>query len=170
MRNNFGHANMNPMEEEKRQYGANYLLKGDVGEEKAAETNGLVRKLIEDGGGLITQENGLQKQNLNYFMEKHDTAYFGSLKFIFPPEKIQNLKKSLEKIGLLRVLLTQENQKRETVRNPLRRRVIRRPIAKESLPTEEGVKKELAPTRVERVEPLLQVEEIDKKLEEILGE
>ncbi len=161
MRNNFGHANMNPMEEEKRQYGANYLLRGDTEEEKAAETNGLVRKLIEDEGGLITQENGLQKQNLSYFMEKHDTAYLGSLKFIFPPEKIQNLKKSLEKIGLLRVLLTQENQKKETARRPLRRHTIRRPAAKEYPPTtEEGVKKE----------PPLQVEEIDKKLEEILGE
>ncbi len=160
MRNNFGHANMNPMEEEKRQYGANYLLRGDIGEEKAAETNALVRKLIEDSGGLISQENGLQKQNLSYSIKKHDTAYFGSIKFIFPPEKIQNLKKSLEKIGLLRVLLTQENQKKETVKYPLRRRTIRRPAAKEYPPTEEGVKKE----------PPLQVEEIDKKLEEILGE
>jgi ribosomal protein S6 len=160
---------MNPMEEEKRPYEMNYLLRGDAGEEKAAETNGLVRKLIEDNGGLVTQENGLQKQNLSYSVKRQNAAYLGSLKFIFPPEKIQNLKNSLEKIGLLRVLLTQENQKKETARYPLRRRAIRRPAAKIYPPAEEGVKKEPAPVE-ERVESPLQVEEIDKKLEEILGE
>ncbi len=115
----------------------NYLLGGDLGEEKSAEKGELVRKLIEDSEGLITRENRPQKQNLSYAVKNQNAAYFGSLEFIFPVEKLQNLEKSLEKSELLRFLLTQKKQKKETGRRSVKRFAVRRPLAKEFSPKKE---------------------------------
>lgn len=165
----------------------NYLLGGDLGEEKSAEKGELVRKLIEDSEGLITRENRPQKQNLSYAVKNQNAAYFGSLEFIFPVEKLQNLEKSLEKSELLRFLLTQKKQKKETGRRSVKRFAVRRPLAKEFSPKKEfplilegEAKKEPVSSPASKSQderppenrnlPPLQVEEIDKKLEELLGE
>lgn len=155
---------MASMETETKLYEIGYLLRSDLENEGALRASESVRKIIEDEKGLIIQEIQPQRRNLAYPLKKLDAAYFGSFKFIFPFEKIANLKKSLEKTDLLRLLLTQVKQQKETAKIFPKRRSIRRVSQKESSLSEgEPGKKPPAP------EPL-QVEEIDKKLEEILGQ
>jgi ribosomal protein S6 len=145
------------MEDETRLYEMGYLLKGDIAEEEALEKSEFVRKTIENEKGLIIQENKPKKQSLGYPVKKHDIAYFGVIKFIFSPEKIPALKKFFEKSDILRMLLSQ-GKREEALRQPPKRRVIRRPV------------KEIQQTEGAQPKEPLQVEEIDKKLEEILGQ
>jgi ribosomal protein S6 len=154
------------MEDETRLYELSYLLRGDISDEEALEKSESVRKTVENEKGLIIQENKPKKQSLGYPVKKHDIAYSGVIKFIFSPDKIPALKKSFEKSDILRMLLSQ-GKREEALKQPLKRRVIRRP-AKEIQQTEGAQPKEPAST-AKRGEPL-QVEEIDKKLEEILGQ
>ena len=180
---------MNPMEEEIRTYEAVYLLKGDLGEEKALETGDSLRHLIEDEHGIISLETKPRKQRLAYSIKKYDTAFFGSLKFVLPVEKVASLKKSFEKFDLLRLLLNQVKYSKETYKRSFKKRSISRPVSlslaqpiigetksgtiaeglrKKTPPSEEAAGKEPAST-AKRGEPL-QVEEIDKKIEEILNQ
>ncbi|OHA14564.1 MAG: hypothetical protein A3A10_03320 [Candidatus Tagabacteria bacterium RIFCSPLOWO2_01_FULL_42_9] len=158
------------METEKKSYELNYLSKGDVDETEAQKTEAGIRKIIEDEGGIITDENPCQKQILSYPVEKSDWAYFGSFRFIFPVEKISSLEKSLKKIGLLRFLLSKTKRTRETSKKSVKIKKKRQSLAEKletnlHLPQEKIQTKESASPASET----LQVEEIDKKLEEILG-
>jgi ribosomal protein S6 len=146
------------MEAETRLYEMRYLLRGDIDEEETLKKSESLRRTIENEGGLIIEENKSKKQNLGYAVKKHDIAYFGSLKFIFSPEKISALKKSFEKSDLLRLILSQPKQEGGALKKSAKKRVIRRPLVKKFRQIEEAQSREP-----------LQVEEIDKKLEEILG-
>lgn len=159
MRNILERASIIPMEEETRLYEMGYLLKGDIDEEEALKKSELLRKIVENEKGLIIQENKPKKQNLGYPIKKYSIAYSGSLKFIFLAEKIPALKKSFEKSDLLRLLLSQSKRGEEALKYPAKKRTIRRPLAKKIQKIEEAQPKEP-----------LRVEEIDKKLEEILGQ
>ncbi len=172
MRNDFGCAKMGFMETETRLYEAGYFLNGDMNEEEANAAGESIRKIIEDEKGLVIKENKPKKQLLAYPVKKQNTAYLGSLQFIFPFEKITDLKKSLEKTDPLRLLLTQVKQQKETAKVFPKRRLIRR-LAQKEFPKEislgEGAP-EKGPVAPASVPELLQVEEIDKKLEEILNQ
>jgi len=175
--------------EESRTYEAVYLLKGDLGEEKALETGDNLRRLIEDEHGIVSLETKPRKQRLAYNIKKYDTAFFGSLKFVLAAEKVASLKKNFEKLDLLRLLLNQVKYSKETYKRSFGKRALSRPIGKtlnqpiidkdksktvaekskkEIPPSEEAADKEPAST-AKRGEPL-QVEEIDKKIEEILNQ
>ncbi len=169
---------MEEKEEKTRLYEFGYVLKGDLGEEKALEISELIRKALEDEQGIIIKENKPQKQNLGYPIKNHKIGYAGFLKFIFPVGKIVPFKKNLEKFDLLRSMISQAKHEGELAKRSLKRRVIRQSVSKEAplgSATEEAKPKiaaspaKPASTRGERGEPL-QVEEIDKKLEEILGQ
>jgi ribosomal protein S6 len=156
-------------ETETKIYEADYILKGDLDEEKALEASESFRKLIENEQGIITQESKPQKQNLGYPIKKHRAGYFGSLKFIFPVEKIQALKNSFEKNDFLRLLLVETKHEKEMGQIPLKRQ-FRQPATGGAV-RQAAVKKTPTTLKKEEVtikEPL-RVEEIDKKLEEILG-
>lgn len=160
------------MEGEKRLYEMGYLLKGDINEEEALEKSELFRKAVENEEGLIVRENKPKKQNLGYPIKGQIAAYSGSLSFIFHPEKIPALKKELEKSDyLLRLLLSQLKYESETLKQPVKRKIIRRttrPVSPGLGLSGPASVKESQKTEEARGKPL-QVEEIDKKLEEILG-
>ncbi len=167
------------MDTEMKTYEADFLLKGDLGEEKALEAGESLRKLIENEQGIITKEFAPKKQNLGYPIKKHMSGFFGYFKFVFPVEKIKSLKNSFEKNDLLRLLLTEAKKEKDLNRSPLKRgfrKISSRPAAiKESASVKiegEGATKEPVITRggaASTANKPLQVEELDKKLEEILG-
>ena len=164
-----------------RLYEIGYLLKGDITEEEALEKSESIRKIIEGEKGLIIQENRPKKQNLGYPIKKHNIAYCGSFSFTLAPEKISALKKSFEKFDLLRLLLRQLKGEKESLKHPSKKRAFRQTpdasIAKENQQAKETQKEsaltshldssEMKPTK--QNEPL-QIEEIDKKIDEILGQ
>ncbi len=104
---------MKPMEEEMRLYELGYRLRGDMGDEKALEASELVRKTIEEEQGVIASENKPQKKSLGYPIQKQTYAYFGFSKFVLAAEKITSLKKNLEKLDLLRILINQTKNEGE---------------------------------------------------------
>jgi ribosomal protein S6 len=154
------------MEEETKLYELGYLIKGDLPDEICLKTAEAVRKAIEDEKGLIISENQPKKQNLGYAVKGQETAYFGSLKFIFPTEKIPLFQKNLEKLNLLRIFLSKKKQEKEIVKRSLKRRPTRPGARKES----SDLSSSTAPVKDEHQGEAIQVEEIDKKLEEILGQ
>lgn len=143
-----------------------YLLKGDFSEEEVLKKNESIRKIIEEEKGLIIQEKNPQKQNLAYSIKGQNTAYSGSIKFIFLTEKISSLKKNLEKLDLLRLFLNKKKKEKETMKRPFKRRPGRQIGQKESFVSSPVS----VPARDEHQGEAIQVEEIDKKLEEILGQ
>ncbi len=182
MHNVFKHVSMDSMETETKTYEAAYLLKDDLSEEELAEAVQKLRKMIEDEDGLVIHENRPQKQILAYPIKKNLTANSGSFRFIFPSNKIPALQKSFEKMNLLRLLISQIKPEKKPTKHLMKRRIIRQLLEKESPAVSsgeeevqaagEGVQEEglkLKESDVQHKESL-QVEEIDKKLEEILGE
>ena len=149
-----------------------------------------MRRLIEDEHGIVSLETKPRKQRLAYSIKKYDTAFFGSLKFVLPAEKVASLKKYFEKFDLLRLLLNQVKYSKETYKRSFKKRAISRPVSqslaqsiagevksgtiteepkKETPPLEEEAAGKEPASIAKRSEPL-RVEEIDKKIEEILGQ
>ncbi len=168
------------MDEESRTYEAAYLLKGDLGEEKALETGDNLRRLIEDEHGIVSLETKPRKQRLAYPIKKYGMAFFGSLKFILSAEKLASLKKNFEKLDLLRLLLSQVKYSKETYKRSSKKRAtphpavqpISQPITGEvkNETVADEPKKEITLSEEAAEKEPLQVEEIDKKIEEILGQ
>lgn len=188
MHNIFGHASIDFMDSETKTYEVAYLLK-DSSEEEIESSAQKLREIIENAEGLIVHESRPQKQILSYPIGQNTTANFGSFGFILTAEKIPALEKSFRQIDLLRFLLfrikTGKKSAKRTIKIKPSRPVSAKEFSTATAPREEietikeGVQrtseesKEEAPGKelvsTQRSEPL-QVEEIDKKLEEILGE
>lgn len=143
------------METEPRLYEIGYLLRGDIEENETLEKSENLRSLIEKEGGIITDEEKPKKQNLAYPIKKQREAFFGWLKFLLPVEALPDIKKSFEKSDILRLLFAEIKREKEITKRVSKPKRIKKYIQKE----------EALPPAGER----LQVEEIDKKLEEILG-
>jgi ribosomal protein S6 len=147
------------MDKEPKLYEIGYLLKGDLNEEKTLELSEHFRSLIEKERGIITGEGKPKKQSLAYPIRKQEAAFWGWFKVLLPAESLSDIKKSLEKTDILRFLMVEIKREKEATKpisKPKRvKRIIPKFIQKEEIPPRAGER--------------LQVEEIDKKLEEILG-
>ncbi len=139
-------------------YEIGYLLSPLIPEEKLDEEISALRKAIEDRQCLITGEERARTRKLAYPVKKaplgsFDTAYFGWIKFIADPEALSDINISLGKISnLIRFLII------ESIKEELSKKGIKRAVKKKRIPAiEPKIKTEVKP------------EEIDKKLEELLG-
>lgn len=139
------------MENETKMYELTYLVTPLVPEDKLSDENNAIRALIEKKQGIIMYEEGLKSLSLSYPIKKFDRAYLGLFKFVMPSEEADGLKDVLEKQEkIIRAAINQtraSSQKDET--RPRKIRTLK-------------VKKE------EKQE--IKTEEIDKKLEEMLGQ
>lgn len=168
MHNGQSRVSIYAMEEETRLYEIGYLLRGDMEEDKAVEINEAVKKTIKVELGAIMQEGKSEKKNLAYPIKKQGAAYFNWLRFILPAEKTQSLVKYFGKIDFLRFLLTELKPEKEPSKRPPKIK----PAKMEILASEERKEKTKQIQKEEEAQPKerLQVEEIDKKIEEILGQ
>ncbi len=188
MRNNLPYVSMVFMDGEIRQYEIGYILRGDLDEERAREIVDAARKAVEGENGIVSYENSPKKQKLAYVIKKHETAYFGIFKISLLAENLLSLKKSFSKLDFLRFSICRAKQAGENERQPRKKRLVRqiktpgreiKTIKNESI-EEASMEKSLVSAganlganqgspKSETNEPL-QVEELDKKLEEILRE
>ncbi len=148
------------MEKGQNIYEIGYLLSPLIPEEKLDEEISVLRKAIEDKQGFILSESRGKIHRLAYTIKAHgssgkfDSAYFGWMKFTIEPEQLLETKNTLDKNNqLIRFLIVKAVKEQ-----PARQMGIKRP-AKKKMTAAEELK--------ERGE--VQTEEIDKKLEEILG-
>lgn len=146
------------MDAENKIYEINYLITPLLPEDKAAEEEFVLRKIIEDNKGFVIGENQAKKQKLSYPIKKFDTAYYGWFRFSAGADSLDNIKNNFnnnEKI--LRALITETGKENLTQFSP--RKIIRTPKSEGSFSSLETAEKiEIKP------------EQIDKKLEEILKE
>jgi len=117
-----------------------------------------IKKWISDLGGSLKEEK-ITKRNLSYPVKKYEQAFYANLNFILSPTEIAELQKKLKlEENILRYLIV--GLKPESIRP-------------EPLDLARAKFKKAPPQREETLleaKPKVKLEELDKKLEEILKE
>jgi len=129
-----------------KQYELIYLISSNLPEEGLKSLQEKINSLIQEEGGFISDVNLTIKRKLFSPIKKNKEVLAVNLDFNFPPEKLEDLEKKLklEKEILRYLILTKQIKKRMIT--PLKARKFIKPKAK------------------------VELKEIEKKLEEILGE
>jgi len=125
-------------------YELTYLISTDIGEIEIKNFQEKINSFIKDEGGVLLLANIPVRKKLTYPIKKKEEAYLSSLNFYLPSEKITDLEKKLKEEGfILRYLLLNKGVPEKMPE------IVPKPILK--------------PKKVE-------LEELDKELEKILGE
>jgi small subunit ribosomal protein S6 len=135
-------------------YELTYLISPEVSEEELKSSQEKIIFLIQNEGGIFNGANSTIKKTLFYPIKKRQSAYLASLTFQSAPEKLEVLEKKLkaeEKI-LRYLILSKPKTKPPTT---FRKKMF---LGKPPIP-----RKKVVGGKVE-------LKEIEKKLEEILGE
>jgi len=148
------------MENNTKTYEIGYLLTPLVSEEKLDEEVSVLRKLIEDQQCFIMGEERPKMRKLAYPIQKFDTAYFGWIKFVVTPEIAEKVKGAFDGAGNVLRFLILEITKEDAIKKPVKK--FSKPFRSE---------KSEAPSAggEVRVKTEVKPEEIDKKIEELLG-
>ncbi len=127
-----------------RLYEINFLVKPELSQEELNLVQEKVTSLIKEAEGILVTEGKSAKKIVAY----PDTAYLATISFRLNPENIENLKKGVEA----------ENQ------------ILRCMILTRKEPGMVKLAKKPSEFPRKIVEPKVGLKEIEKKLEEILGE
>ena len=130
-------------------YELTYLISPELSENELKETQEKIISLIKKGGGEIEKSNKPIKVKLKYPIKKQGEGFLGTLSFYCPPEKLKNLEEKLTKEGFI-----------------LRYLILRKKLFKKLKVAEIKTEKKMIKPKKEKK---IKLEEIDKKLEEILG-
>ena len=147
------------METDSKNYEFPYLLPPSIPESEVLMYSRKLSKIIEDTGGKIRHTEEPKKGKLAYEIKKEGNAYFGWTTFAMAPNAIALLEKKLKGENLLRFLIVGEEETQ--VRPQILRTIPSRP-APTHIPAHR-------PEGPEKPEEKLDLEALDKKLEEILG-
>ena len=91
--------------EDQSVYEIGYMVSSSIPEEKVPEESASVKKIITGAGSIIIAEEVPYRQKLAYTIrkktlsgayDKHDTAYFGWIKFELGSDKVESVKKAIE--------------------------------------------------------------------------
>lgn len=150
---------------EQKKYELAYLLSPSVADEEVLTWSGKIAKIVEDSKGLVRHQEIPKKRRLTYLIDKEGTAYFGWITFSMASDLVASLDKKLKTAEhILRYMVVEEV---EIPVQPLRT-FAPRPAPAPQRPRP-GITPP-APTDVaKQPEEKLDLEELDKKLEEILG-
>lgn len=148
---------MNP---DQKNYEFAYLLRPSIPEAEVSVVVAKLATIIREHNGTIRRQEEPRKRQLAYHVKKERLAYFGWITFSAPPEVLAGLKKKLGgETEVLRSLLVEEDMTKYSL--PPRRTYTPRPTPSQAKlparPSEE--------TPAEK----LDLDELDKKLDEILG-
>ncbi len=129
-------------------YELNYLISLDLKEEEAQSLQAKIVSLIAEEQGLVLEERAPFLKKLAYPIKKQTQAFLAGLNFQIEPEKLNKFEKQLKAENkILRYLLTIKRAVRKS-----------KPIRSLKTRPEKTVKKEKK----------TELEEIDKKLDEML--
>lgn len=146
------------MEQEAKNYEIAYLLPSSISEEEVLTYAKELSTIIEEQKGTIKHLQEPKKYKLSYAIHKDRNAYFGWTTFRLTPDAVATLEKKLKVYPhILRYLVVEEETR-------LRAPVFRTPTTKPM-----GQKSPTVPREVEKGDEKLDMEALDKKLEEILG-
>lgn len=182
-------------EENQRQYELTFILSPELDERGVDSFEQEVEKSIKNLGGSLKKKSKPERRNLAYPIRKFQTGYYSVINFLFNPEKLEELPAIFKhRKEILRYIFTIAEEP-AVVKKPFGRQ--ERPIEsrlartkdKERIEefkklTEEVTEKEIETLKkTGKKEPLpiekpkedkkekkkVKLEEIDKKLDEILG-
>ena len=146
-------------EQDQKNYELAYLLPPSIAEEEVLAHANKLNVTIESVKGIAKHAEIPRLRQLAYPIKKHDKAYFGWITFRMDPTAAAELDKKLRGHDLLRYMLLQRDE----------RELRERPLFRER--TAEGVSPAAGetPREQENKEEPLDLEALDKRLEEILG-
>ena len=146
------------MDQDPKNYEICYLLPSSLPEEEVLTYARKISTIIEDQKGVIKNLQEPKKQRLAHAIKKERNAYFGWTTFRMLPEHIAGLEKKIKiEPSIMRHLIVEEETR-------LKAPVFRMPTAKPSIQRSTAI-----PREAEKSEEKLDLEALDKKLEEILG-
>ena len=137
-------------------YELTYLMPLDLPENEVKSLQEKINSFIADGQGALDKIEGITKKRLGGPIKNQTAAQMGTLNFYMGPEKMKDLEKKLkaENQIIRHMILHRKPRKAEA---PRRIRRVAPATAEDSAKTTEKHKK-------------VEIKEIEKKLEEILGE
>ena len=155
------------MDSDAQLYELGFTISPSLTEEEAKEFHQKIKGEAQVLGAFIDEEGSIEKRRLSYPIKKVREAYFGFFKFIFSPQKFADLKTKMNVPNVLRFLLI------KTRRAP-QRQISTRPMkmADATLNQTENSEYQQTVKKTQKsidIAPPVNIEEIDKKLEEILG-
>jgi len=133
-------------------YQLDYLISPEISEQDAQALGEKIKSLIEKDQGLIVKAELLSNRILSYEVKSFTEAFLAGLSFNLEPEKLEELKKTLE-----------------TENNILRYIVFKKKLLKEK-PRTRKVTKISKEIEISKPKQKVELKEIEKKLDEILGE
>lgn len=148
-------------------YELTYIIPSSITLEETTGVTKEIETFIKSNEGVVLHSEKTNAQMLSYPMKKQNSGYFAILTFQTTEDKIKAIKGTLEKnSNVLRHLLL--------VKNPpkiMKERRSKKPLFKSEVETKESVspfKNEAHVT--EKKEEAVNIVDIDKKLDELLGE
>lgn len=146
------------MEKEPELYEIGYLLQANLEESAVLDFFGKLKNIIAEKGGLIISEGKNKKQTLAYPIKKEKVALFNWIKFSVKPGSIKEIKEYLNKQSpLLRFIIVKTTEEKPTTIPTIK-------------PKRTPIKKTRRSFTPDSETPKIKEEEIDKKIEELLGE
>jgi small subunit ribosomal protein S6 len=150
-----------------KSYELTYLISPDLSEEDLKNFSGKISNFIQEDSGLLEKTTEPSKKKLGYPIKEKEEAFLIVLSFSLSPEKLESLEKKLKSENQILRYLILTKKTPETLLPKLQPRTI--PSQTEvsaGLAVKEPNKPLIHQPKDEKVE----LKEIDKKIEEILGE
>lgn len=156
------------MDSDAKNYEVAYLLSLGLGDAEVLAYVGRLAGLIEELGGTIRRAEQPRKLKLAYEIKKQENAYFGWTTFRLQPERIAEFEKRFKAYGeTLRFLILEEQIEK---RKPFIRSIgARTAVGSTTKIPMRDAHEPAAHGAVATEDKRLDLEALDKKLEEILG-
>lgn len=156
----------------KKLYELSYLISPDLQDTEAVSHAENVKNLVVERAGEINKETAPHKRRLAYPVRNKTQAYFGYVHFYSDPAKILEMqgKLALDKNVLRHLLVAVEKKQIAHMQKPFHSAALQEKLKKTTIDKEKikhTIFKEGAPQLEEKK---VELEELDKKLEEILKE
>lgn len=172
------------MTEENKTYQLTYLLSPLLEQKNLEEISQKIKKwIIEKDGSLSEKENFSPgfKRNLAYPLKKHRQAFYFNLNFILAGQLINQLSQqlNLEKDILRHFIITKKKTKPKPIQETIDYKIVDRiePLVAKEIPLFKKTIQDKTPSVKKPVKggsapgrEKVKIEELDKKLEEILNE
>jgi|AntAceMinimDraft_10_1070366.scaffolds.fasta_scaffold00687_6 ribosomal protein S6 len=146
-------------------YELSYLFPSDFSEEENNKIKAEITSVLEKNEAKIENTDKPVVRDLGYTIKNKRVSLLVTVLFNSSPEKIKIIEKGLkEKKELLRFMITKKDKRKES---SLKRRN-KKPLKEET--GENNIKEKEIKKEIKKEKPKVEFKEIEKKLDEILGE
>lgn len=143
-------------------YELTYLLTPELSEEEGKIFQKKIQSLIQGEDGIVNETRNPLKRKMGYPIKNKEEAFLISLNFNLAPEKLGSLEKKLRSENqILRYLILTKPEAKVSLAGGKKI-----PLLSKILPSKTYKDKKIVKPKEKKVE----LKEIEKKLEEILGE